>query len=135
MTIDLVPVDQSEEPKTEQEDPQEQAPEEPKEEEAREEPEPEQTPPPKRRGRPAGSKNKPKAPQVEEEEVEEPPPRPKRIAQVETQPKVPQPRVSPTIPFDQILRQRMIDIQAHAIEERAARQNQYTQMLQQKMRF
>ena len=140
MTIDLVPVDQAEEPKTEQDDSPEQPPEDPPEpenQEQPEEPEPEEPPAPKKRGRPAGSKNKPKPPSSPPEEVEEPAPQPKKIARVQSQPlpKIPQPSVTQTVPFDQILRQRMIDVQARALEEKTARQAQYTEMLQKRCVF
>ena len=147
MTIDLVSVDQAAPEATAEDVPPAEVPPEhiPPQEDAPPVPEVETAPTPARkRGRPPGSKNKAKPPapaappqEEEEEEDEEPPPPPKRKVRVEV-PKtatLPEPKMSPHVPIEAILRQRMMDVHARADEERALRQAQYTEMLAQKMGF
>ena len=106
MAIDLVPVGE----------PPEAAPEEEPSETAPEPPPPE----PKKRGRPPGSKNKPK-PEPEA---------PKKVAFSE---RLPEPKVSRAVSVEDLLRQRMVHIQARASEDRAQRQTAYMELLAKKM--
>lgn len=135
MAIDLVPVDGE---AGEAPEPQEEVPEESQELQEAPPPELETVPTPARkRGRPAGSKNKPKPPPEPEEEEEEAPPSPKkkvRIAPPRAE-RLPEPKVSQAVPVEVLLRQRMVDVQARASEDRALRQAQYTEMLAKKMGF
>ena len=86
--------------------------------------------PQKRRGRPPGSKNKPKPEQEEKEEPTSPKKKVVRIARVE---RLPEPKVSEAVPVEILLRQRMVDVQTRASEDRALRQAAYTEMLAKKM--
>jgi hypothetical protein len=53
-----------------------------------------------------------------------------RIASVE---RLPEPKVSEAVPVGILLRQRMLDVQTRASEDRALRQAAYTEMLAKKM--
>ena len=86
--------------------------------------------PQKRRGRPPGSKNKPKPEQEEKEESPSPKKKVVRIARVE---RLPEPKVSEAVPVEILLRQRMVDVQTRASEDRALRQAAYTETLAKKM--
>ena len=126
MTIELIPVEPEATP-----------------EEADEAPEaaPDEAPAPKRRGRPPGSKNRPRAtppPEEEEEEEEEDVPEPpKRVRKKpEARPATAPIEIlaSPPAPSpEDFMRARMIDIHARVLQERAARQSHYTELLLQKM--
>ena len=131
MSIDLVPVDAEESAQPPETEP-ETAPAEPETVSAApentENVPPERTEAPqKRRGRPPGSKNKPKC---EQEEKEESPSPKKKVVRVE---RLPEPKVSEAVPVQILLRQRMVDVQTRASEDRALRQAAYTEMLAKKM--
>ena len=132
MSIDLVPVDAEESVQPPDTEP-ETAPAEPETVSAApentENVPPERTEAPqKRRGRPPGSKNKPKSEQEEKEES--PKKRVVRTARVE---RLPEPKVSEAVPVEILLRQRMVEVQTRASEDRALRQAAYTEMLAKKM--
>jgi hypothetical protein len=134
MSIDLVPVDAEESAQPPETEP-ETAPAEPETVSAApentENVPPERTEAPqKRRGRPPGSKNKPKPEQEEKEESPSPKKKVVRIARVE---RLPEPKVSEAVPVGILLRQRMLDVQTRASEDRALRQAAYTEMLAKKM--
>ncbi len=129
MAIDLVPVDGEESAQPPETEP-ETAPAvaETAAPENAEDVQPELTAAPqKRRGRPPGSKNKPK-PEAKEEPSS--PNKKVRIASVE---RLPEPKVSEAVPVGILLRQRMVDVQTRASEDRALRQAAYTEMLAKKM--
>ena len=142
MTTELIPV----EPEATPEAAPEAAPEATPEEATEAAPEkaeaaPDEAPAPKRRGRPPRSKNRPRVTpppeEEEEEEEEEVPEPPKRVRKKpEARPATAPIKIlaSPPAPSpEDFMRARMIDIHARALQERAARQSQYTQMLSQKM--
>ena len=139
MTIDLVPVDGEilEEPPVQET----LEPPSPREE-AVPEPEEPAPPAPKRRGRPPGAKNKPKSPppptpepEEDDEGEEEPPPLPKKRVRIAPAERLPEPKVSQAVPVEVLIRQRMMDVQARATEDRALRQAHYTEVLAKKMGF
>ena len=146
MTIELVDVDANIEnnpPPPQNIEPQESHPAHPAHPSTPEAQEEQAEPEKKGRGRPKGSPNKPKAepkpepkpkrkarlpdPESESESDEplEPPPRPDKI---------PKPRGIDAVPVDHLLKERMQAIHARAHEERTQRQNQYMQMLSEKLR-
>ena len=146
MTIELVDVDGNFEnnptPPEKIEEPQESQPARPSTPEPQEE---EQTEPDKKgRGWPKGSPNKPKA-----EPKPKPEPKPKRKTRLPEpesesddepleppprQDKIPKPKGIDAVPVDHLLKERMQTIHARAQDERTQRQNQYMQMLSEKLR-